>query len=457
MSRTTILPLTVAFLLGFVIASLASYGGRNSACLFSGELAGPSPSNGRVRTAADQATDMELPEPPANNAHPLKKATGVIPPCPTAAAPVAASGDAPPGDEANPVGPSPVDDAGAEAAVMRRETISGDAVASGKSLPAAQCPSSEHIQSVFSHFIDIDFIEFVQTSCSDPVNSKVLDVGLYHGGEVVSLSQRGFSVVGFEPNPNRYAQCVQFAKSRLNEQQLARLELHNAAVSNSDTPLYFQLAGVDSHAYVLGPGEPTKIKTVIVNATPAAEILKKHPHLYFAKIDTQGFDTRIVDSLLDALEGVTSPGATAQPSVRTNTDRTGDRISAPSIEYIQFEYSPFLESSRSQRTAADHKRFFKRLIAAGYDVFMGAVVQPWNKGRAPSRYRRTPLSMIAPDRDVPTCVDEFVDYLHASKRRPIIHGKTSTEHGSWVDILAVRRSARIANHRHTGWVLARKM
>lgn len=301
------------------------------------------------------------------------------------------------------------------------------------SSPAARCEPTRRIQSLLSRFIDIDFIEFVTTSCSDPAQALVLDIGLFHGGEVARMARQGFRIIGFEPSPVRFDFCKREI-AELPEDVRNRVELHNFAVSDSDEALYFQLAGVDSHAYLLRAGEPTKEKTIVVHSMPIAKVVERHRNFFFVKIDTQGFDTRIMESLIVALA----------------------RFNA-TAEFIQFEYSPHFEVTRSGRSAADHKRFFAQLQDAGYDVFMGAVLQPWVKSMR-SVYGKNPLSMISPEyKGVPTCVDAFVDYMHASKNVPIRPGKTSTDFGSWCDLLAVRRSSLSPYFRHTGWVLARKM
>lgn len=297
----------------------------------------------------------------------------------------------------------------------------------------AKCPANRRIQGTFSRFIDIDFIEWVTGSCPDPSKALVLDIGLFHGGEVAKMARLGFSVIGFEPNPVRYGFCKKEIEE-LKPAQRARVELHNAAVSDQAEPLYFQLAGVDSHAYFVPPGGPTKIKTIVVPSEPISTVFKKHRNFYFVKIDTQGFDTRILESMLGAIQDYNA-----------------------TVEFIQFEYSPHFEVTRSQRTADDHKRFFRLLQDAGYDVFMGAVVQPWLRSMR-GTYGKSPLSMISPEfRGVPTCIDDFVDYMHRSKQQPIRPGQTSNEFGSWCDLLAVRRSDTTPYFRNTGWVLARKM
>lgn len=297
----------------------------------------------------------------------------------------------------------------------------------------ALCPAHRRIQSVLTRFIDIDFIEFITTSCPDSSRAMVLDIGLFHGGEVARMARQGFSVIGFEPNPVRFNFCKKEI-DELKPELRRRVELHNAAVSDQSEPLHFQLAGVDSHAYFVEPGGPTKIKTIVVPSTPIASVFKKHRNFYFVKVDTQGFDTRIVESMITAVEQYNA-----------------------TVEFIQFEFSPYFEVTRSKRSKEDHKRFFRTLQDAGYDIFMGAAVQPWIKSMR-STYGKTPLSMIAPEfRGIPTCIDDFVEYMHASKNKAIRPGKTSTDFGSWIDLLAVRRSATSPYYRHTGWVLARKM
>ena len=299
--------------------------------------------------------------------------------------------------------------------------------------PMAACPSHRRIQTLLTRFIDIDFIEFVTTSCPDAGRALVLDIGLFHGGEVARMARQGFNVIGFEPNPVRFGFC----KKEIDELPPAvrsRVELHNAAVSDQAEPLHFQLAGVDSHAYIVAPGGPTKIKSIVVRSVPIATVFQKHRNFYFVKVDTQGFDTRIVESMLGAMRQFNA-----------------------SAEFIQFEYSPYFEVTRSKRSKEDHKKFFRVMQDAGYDIFMGAVVQPWLKSMR-SAYGKTPLSMISPEyKGIPTCVDDFVEYMHAGKTTPIRPGKTSTDFGSWVDLLAVRRSHTSPYYRHTGWVLARKM
>ena len=56
----------------------------------------------------------------------------------------------------------------------------------------ALCPAHRRIQSVLTRFIDIDFIEFVTTSCPDASKAMVLDIGLFHGGEIARMARQGF-------------------------------------------------------------------------------------------------------------------------------------------------------------------------------------------------------------------------------------------------------------------------
>ena len=122
-----------------------------------------------------------------------------------------------------------------------------------------------------------------------------MDIGIYQAGELVHMAQQGFHITAFEPNPYRYNACMTEIHSYKAEVQ-SRIQLHNLAVSDSREPLHFQLAGLDSHAYKLEAGQQPKEKSIVVQTIPIAEIVTKDT--YFVKIDTQGFDTRILESLL---------------------------------------------------------------------------------------------------------------------------------------------------------------
>mgnify|MGYP001561036036 CR=1 FL=1 len=308
-----------------------------------------------------------------------------------------------------------------------RDAAGGDAW----SAPSVCPEDAPRLSALLCRFIDIDFIEFVLSSCPNPQVSPIVDIGIYQGAELVHMARIGFPVVAFEPNPYRYNVSLNDVVSSLSVEDRKRVDLRNQAVGDALGRLYFQLAGLDSHAYVLRPGETPKPKSIQVDVVPIAGALTSDK--YFVKVDTQGFDTRIVSSLLRAMK------------------ETGR-----SVTFIQFEFSPFFEVTRANVTAAEHKRFFRRLIAAGYDVYMGAAVQPWLRSHR-STYGKSPLAMLAPDPNVPTCVDEFVDHMHASKHRAIRPRHTSTDIGSWMDILAVKRTSHMPYYRHTGWVLSKRM
>jgi FkbM family methyltransferase len=292
------------------------------------------------------------------------------------------------------------------------------------------CQDGYFLSHLLSRFIDIDFIEFVLQSQPNPNSAPVIDIGIYQAGELINMAHQGFRITAFEPNPHRYNACMKEIMSYKQDIQ-DRIHLHNLAVTDSADPLHFQLAGLDSHAYIITEGEQPKEKSIIVNTIPMSKVLTNDT--YFVKIDTQGFDTRILESLLDTLEKRTIV-----------------------VPFIQFEFSPYFEVTRAKRSKEDHKKFFRRLIDAGYDVFQGAAVQPWRTSKR-GKYGKNPLAMLAVDRGMPTCVDDYVEHMHAGKSNPIFPGQSSTDYGTWMDILAVRRMKRSPYYRHTGWVLARKM
>lgn len=300
----------------------------------------------------------------------------------------------------------------------------------GRKPARGECDDGYHLSALLSRFIDIDFIEFVISSQPAPRSAPVVDIGIYQAGELIHMAQQGFSINAFEPNPYRYNACMAEIRNQPSAVQ-ERINLRNLAVSDSVEPLHFQLAGLDSHAYILKDGEAAKEKSIVVNTVPIADIVDGDK--YFVKIDTQGFDTRILESLLSHIE-----------------------TKGVDITFIQFEFSPHFEVTRAKRTAADHKRIFRRLIDLGYDVYQGAAVQPWRRSHR-SQYGKNPLAMLAVDRSMPTCVDAFVDHMHAGKTTPIVPGKTSLDIGTWMDLLAVRRGTKAPYYRHTGWVLSRRM
>jgi FkbM family methyltransferase len=286
------------------------------------------------------------------------------------------------------------------------------------------------ISFLLCRYIDIDFIEFVLSSHPSPAKARIVDIGIYQGGELVHMARQGFVVDAYEPNPFRYDRSLE----EINAQPEAvrkRITLHQNAVADRASKLYFQRAGLDSHIYF--PEDESKLKphTITVDGIPIGGIINEDK--YFVKIDTQGFDTRIVDNLLDALE---------------KTKHV--------VTFIQFEFSPHFEVTRAQRTKDDHKRVFRRLLDAGYDVYQGAAVQPWIKSHR-GTYGKSPLAMLAPAGTVPTCVDEFVEFMHEYRQKPIHPGKTSIDNGIWMDVLAVKRLASTPYYRHTGWVLAKRM
>jgi FkbM family methyltransferase len=286
------------------------------------------------------------------------------------------------------------------------------------------------ISFLLCRYIDIDFIEFVLTSHPKPTAAKIVDIGVFQAGELLQMARTGFEIDAYEPNPFRYEKATEeIAAQPANVKQ--RITLHQNAVADRKSKLYFQRAGLDSHIYF--PEDETKLKehTIIVDGIPIADIVREDK--YFVKIDTQGFDTRIVDNLLDAL------------------DKNGKVVT-----FLQFEFTPYFEVTRAHRTKEDHKKVFRRLLDAGYDIYQGAAVQPWIKSHR-SQYGKTPLSMISPAANVPTCIEEFVEFMHAGKQKAIHPGKTSTDMGTWMDILAVKRLTSTPYYRHTGWVLSRHM
>lgn len=313
------------------------------------------------------------------------------------------------------------EDDAARAALPRRASTAQDT-----------CQDGYFLSHLLSRFIDIDFIEFVLSSQPSPPTAPIVDIGIYQAGELIHMAQQGFRINAFEPNPHRYNACMAEIHQYKPEVQ-ERIKLNNLAVSDSAEPLHFQLAGLDSHLYFVdeSKGEMVKEKSIIVPTVPISKVVTNDT--YFVKIDTQGFDTKILESLLSALE---------QSSIV--------------VPFIQFEFSPHFEVTRARRSKEDHKKLFRRLIDAGYDVYQGAAVQPWIHSHR-SKYGKTPLAMLAVDQHMPTCVDDFVERMHEGRGRPIFPGKTSTSYGTWMDILAVRRMRQSPFYRHTGWVLSRRM
>lgn len=293
------------------------------------------------------------------------------------------------------------------------------------------CGDGYFLSYLLSRFIDVDFIELVLSGHPRPSDARVVDIGVYQAGELVEMARMGFRIVAFEPNPFRYNACTAELDAKLTPEQRGHVKLRNLAVSDSDKPLHFQLAGLDSHAYELKAGEQAKEKSIVVDTIPIRQIVTADT--YFVKIDTQGFDTRILEMLLDDV-------------VAKGID----------VTFIQFEFSPYFEVTRAKRQKEDHRRVLRRLIDMGYDVYLGAAVQPWIRSHR-SQYGKTPLAMIAPAKDVPTCIDPFVDFMHSGKDTPIYPGRTSNDFGTWMDILAVKQLPRSPYYRHTGWVLARHM
>lgn len=290
----------------------------------------------------------------------------------------------------------------------------------------AFCADGYFLSHLLSRFIDIDFIEFVLSSQPNPKSAPIVDIGIYQAGELIHMAQQGFNILAFEPNPHRYNACTKEIASYKQEVQ-DRIQLQNLAVSDSEEPLQFQLAGLDSHAYY----GPAKEKSIVVPTIPIAKIVTKDT--YFVKIDTQGFDTKILESLLTALE---------QSNIV--------------VPFIQFEFSPHFEVTRAQRSKEDHKKIFRRLIDVGYDVYQGAAVQPWRTSHR-SKYGKNPLAMLAVAHDMPTCVDDFVEKMHEGREKALFPGQSSTDYGTWMDILAVRRMKVSPYYRHTGWVLSKRM
>ena len=295
----------------------------------------------------------------------------------------------------------------------------------------------------------------------------------------------------------------------------SRINLRNLAVADTNKPLQFMVSDLDSHLFLneeknlqkkyagpvitvntttmrevmervsLGyiPGTETGFGVASGNegayARKPANIAKKlrnrktmydfdpadyflAPNArvspYFVKIDTQGFDTRIVDNLLDYLreEQLKADKAAAENITLTANEKrkAKQRLPPPvAVDFIQFEYSPHFEFTRSERGPKAHKAFFRRLIDAGYDVYMGAAVQPLKHPRR-IRYGRSPLSMLETARFQPTCVDEFVEFMFGGRYRKVSH-RTTREIGMWMDMLAVRRNRWSPYYRHTGWVLAK--
>ena len=226
----------------------------------------------------------------------------------------------------------------------------------------------------------------------------------------------------------------------------------------------YGIASGNEGAYARNPSSIAKKarnKKTMFDVDPADFFLAPNARVspYFVKIDTQGFDTRIVDNLLDYLreEQLKADKAAAEnPSLTANDKRKGGRQPLPppvTADFIQFEYSPHFEFTRSERGPKAHKAFFRRLIDAGYDVYMGAAVQPLKHPRR-VRYGKSPLSMLETARFQPTCVDEFVEFMFSGRYRKISH-RTTREIGMWMDMLAVRRSRWSPYYRHTGWVLAK--
>lgn len=329
------------------------------------------------------------------------------------------------GDEEVTAAPAPADGDAPEAP----EAVPTAVASAIKSAPIGRGDCG-YISFLFCRFIDIDFIEFVLSSHPNPAKAKVVDIGVYQGGELVHMAKMGFTVDAYEPNPARFNHSSNEINA-LPDAVRSRIKLHQNAVADRKSKLYFQRAGLDSHIYF--PEDEAKLKphTIVVEGIPISSVVNEDK--YFVKIDTQGFDTRIVDNLLDSLE---------------KTKHV--------VNFIQFEFSPFFEVSRAQRTKEDHRRVFRRLLDSGYDVYQGAAVQPWLKSHR-NVYGKSPLAMLAPAANVPTCVDDFVDFMHSGKEKPLYPGKTSNEIGLWMDVLAVRRVANTPYYRHTGWVLARKM
>ena len=326
------------------------------------------------------------------------------------------------------------------------ESFSGDEddeqTGSLTEVSAEECASKKYsFNGLLATFLDIDFEKLILQSNVNPQISRVIDIGVWASSELRSMAIMGFTVDAYEPEPRRFELIQHDLVTQLTSEQRARVTINHKAVSDTDVTIFFKSKGKDS--YIMGQEEVRALEkhnlplgVTAVSSISVANILKESSYYWF-KIDTQGFDTRILENLVDTLK------SEAKKHVR--------------IPFIEFEFSPRSEVDRAGRTKDDHIRTFKKLIDLGYDVFLGACLKTMSSMRSSRHMRKSALSMFHSSQ-APLCVDEFVQWAHHYSYHPFNHRslrKNTTDMGMWCELLAVKKGTRRAEYFRTkGWMYA---
>lgn len=139
-----------------------------------------------------------------------------------------------------------------------------------------------------------DIIAFIFYIKKKNFYKKVLDIGANIGLHTIIMSKLGSKVISFEPDPEHFLKL----KKNIKLNNLKNVEVHNYALSNSNSTKYFvrvlnNLTGnhiINSKNKVYGPVSLIKVK--VKDSAKYLEMVD------FAKIDCEGQEDKIFLSLL---------------------------------------------------------------------------------------------------------------------------------------------------------------
>lgn len=244
----------------------------------------------------------------------------------------------------------------------------------------------------------------------------VVEVGCHDGRQALEAAAAGHIVATHEPDPQNYA-----ASLRRIEASPHRRAVSIARLALSDSPGTLQIASQGSDSHLVGggtrpgwnAGSASDTAATTVNVTTvdalvrAGRLLPDTPPLVL-KVDTQGFDGKVLFGATDALRDARWP-------------------------FIMAEHWPIASKRRARANAAPQLYL---LAAAGYDLYNLNYLDNVNSAAGlvgSVTLRDAPRHFNSPDDGATVFADDLGTFC--TRKRPGLHPM-----GCSLDLLAVHRS-----------------